>query len=186
MFDEHGKPKNIGLSPWAQVTLQITNTKVDDNDTDTSGMYLGKMIHYAHSDAEWKDTKVKEWEIDGSGTTFPIMGEDERVSCFWDIQRGMFVPMAPQFLQGICLNENHPGRGVLFDVHIGVRNKSDNGWDYYQTPLFKCIDWRFGVPFPNAGATGLAEWRWSNSVVYPNKILEVVSLDCDTIGPCFS
>lgn len=177
------------LFQGAQFTFEITNTKVDDDDTDTSGKYLGKIIRYSHDDSEWKDEfgdDSKEWEIDGSGTTHSIMGENERVTAYWNEQRGMFIPNAVSFLQGICLAQNHPGKGVLFNVYIGVRNKDTNEWDYYESPTFKCIDWRHGVPYPGPGSTGLAEWRWSNSVGYPYKILEVVALDCETPGPCFS
>jgi len=83
-------------------------------------------------------------------------------------------------LIGCCLVDDHPGRGVLFDVHLGY-------WDYmnlvwvYTTSIGKAIDHRYGVPYPEKGATGLFEKRKSYSHGF---IWECVSLDCESPGEC--
>lgn len=173
------------LPPWQQFTLEITNTIPDESSDEVDGRYLAKIIWWSHSLLKWEATETKEWVVDARGLLFPIMGVGERFNAYFDELRGGFVPLGPTFLQGICLAENHPGRGTLFDVNIGYRDKADDSWVYYDS-LFSCIDWRFGVPYPEAGATGLANWRWSDNaeVGFTDRILEVVALDCDTPGAC--
>ena len=80
---------------------------------------------------------------------------------------------------GIFLVEDHPGRGIEFDVYVGTWNTATHDWEFPGTATSVCIDWRFGVPYPTQGAQGLAEWR--NSDVY-GQILEVVALDCEAPG----
>lgn len=86
-------------------------------------------------------------------------------------------------LRGGCLDENHPGRGVSFDIHLGTWNSATTTpmWEYDLTTTVKAIDWRFGVPYPDAGATGLFEQRPSDEY---GTIFETVSLDCSTPGEC--
>jgi hypothetical protein len=84
--------------------------------------------------------------------------------------------------KGACLAEQHPGRGVPFDATLGVWNPATDGWDYIGATI-KCIDWRYGVPYPEAGATGLFTQR--PSATY-GTIWECVSLDCSSPGePCY-
>ena len=80
---------------------------------------------------------------------------------------------------GIFLVEDHPGRGIEFDVYVGTWNTATHDWEFPGTATSVCIDWRYGVPYPTQGAQGLAEWR--NSDVY-GQILEVVALDCEAPG----
>lgn len=80
-------------------------------------------------------------------------------------------------LVGGCLAEDHPGRGSVFGIWLGTWSSAAHKWSYsevdYSTPA---IDWRFGVPYPEQGATGLFQAR--NSDDY-GTIWEVVALDCD-------
>lgn len=82
-------------------------------------------------------------------------------------------------LVGFKTTEDHPGRGTLFDVYLGTWDPAEHDWDYDTGTTYKCVDWRYDVPAPDAGATGLAVWRTSNTYT---SILEVVSMDCDTPG----
>jgi hypothetical protein len=80
---------------------------------------------------------------------------------------------------GIFLAEDHPGRGIVFDVYVGTWDSATHDWTYPGTATYKAIDWRYGVPYPTQGAQGLAEWR--DSDVYDD-VLEVTSLDCEAPG----
>lgn len=85
-------------------------------------------------------------------------------------------------LRGACLLEDHPGRGLPFSIRLGTWDPADNVWVYdagYNTG--PAIDWRYGVPYPGAGATGLFEPRASD---YYGTIWEVVALDCTSPGEC--
>lgn len=83
-----------------------------------------------------------------------------------------------------CLAESHPGRGVVFDVWVGVWSSGDNGWTYGPGTgtgtaggsLVKAIDWRYGTPYPLAGSKGLFIPRTSTEF---GTIYECVSLDCE-------
>lgn len=92
---------------------------------------------------------------------------------------GTWLVEARADLVELCLNENHPGRGVAFDANLGTWKTSDNSWDYTTKTAVKAIDWRYGVPYPNAGARGLFVPRFSDTY---GTIYECVSLDCDTVG----
>jgi hypothetical protein len=80
---------------------------------------------------------------------------------------------------GVFLAEDHPGRGIVFDVYVGTWNSATHDWEYVGTATYKAIDWRYGVPYPTQGAQGLAEWRSSDSY---GDILEITSLDCEAPG----
>lgn len=83
---------------------------------------------------------------------------------------------------GGCLAENHPGRGLPFNIHLGIWMPSAHRWLYDETSTVKAIDWRHGVPTPDAGSTGLFEARASDSY---GAIWEVLDLDCSTPGACY-
>ncbi len=83
-------------------------------------------------------------------------------------------------LRGGCLAEDHPGRGVAFDILLGTWSSSTDKWSYAASSV-KAIDWRNGVPYPGEFATGLFEARPSAA---HGLIWEVVSLDCTALGSC--
>ncbi len=84
-------------------------------------------------------------------------------------------------LRGGCLAENHPGRGTEFDLYLGTWDAATTSWTYDTNTIVLAIDWRYGVPYPVAGATGLFQRRASNT---HGEIWEVVALDCESPGPC--
>jgi hypothetical protein len=96
----------------------------------------------------------------------------------WTLLR---ISNAHQWLRGACLSENHPGRGTPFTITLGVWDSADNEWKYTGSGAV-AIDWRYGVPYPEAGATGLfTPWPSDDH----GTIWECVSLDCTSPGePC--
>ena len=91
------------------------------------------------------------------------------------------ISNAHQWLRGACLSENHPGRGTPFTITLGIWDSADNEWKYTGSGAM-AIDWRYGVPYPEAGATGLFMPQPSDDY---GTIWEVVSLDCTSPGePC--
>ena len=92
----------------------------------------------------------------------------------------------PGGLVGGCLAQNHPGRGVAFNIHLGTWNAADASggkWVYEATDTVKAIDWRYAVPYPDEGSTGLFEPRPSDTY---GVIYECVALDCLSPGACNS
>lgn len=83
-------------------------------------------------------------------------------------------------LRGGCLVYDHPGRGEPFEVHLGEWDPAEHVWVYGADPEW-AIDWRYGVPHPEAGATGLFQKRKSDEL---GNIWEVVALDCASPGAC--
>jgi len=182
-------------------TLKVT-------DVTDAPVYLGVFRQYDFVADEWTDG-TKLWKID-TGATDTTLNEDDIVVAYYDRKRGAFIPVGGGGgTVGFCLNEDHPGRGILFDVHLGTWDSAVHRWVYAgeaesessgessasessggtsegnssssEGDLYKCIDWRYGVPYPLEGATGLGEWRASDTY---GKILEVVALDCESPGEC--
>ena len=83
--------------------------------------------------------------------------------------------------RGGCLAENHKGRGVKFNIHLGTWDTATDKWIYEAVDTVAAIDWRYGVPYPNAGCTGLFEARPSDTY---GTIWETVALDCEDPGDC--
>lgn len=86
-------------------------------------------------------------------------------------------------LRGGCLAVAHPGRGSAFNIHLGTWSPASDKWIYAPSATVKAIDWRYGVPYPGIGATGLFAPMPSDT---HGTIWETVALDCDTPGACGS
>ena len=98
--------------PFTQWTFRITRKVEDDEGEVIPGRYKGHRLWYSETDEEWKitdetfeddldedgnyiaeeDATRKEWFIDASGTDVGLKVGD-KVICFWDAQRGMFIPL---------------------------------------------------------------------------------------------
>jgi len=91
------------------------------------------------------------------------------------------TPVESVTLVELCLAEDHPGRGTAFNAYEGVWNPATDGWDYTCGDTVKAIDWRYGVPYPDAGTRGLFTPRISTTY---KTIYECVSMDCESPGDC--
>lgn len=125
-------------------------------------------------------------ELDVTVTDLVLKSQvDEAMLCLeqLDLSGKRYFALLQMFeLVGGCLDEDHPGRGTAFDMHLGTWNPSTDSWDYAAGTV-TAIDWRYGVPYPDAGATGLFTKRLSDTY---GVIYETVALDCDTPGECGS
>jgi hypothetical protein len=75
--------------------LVVSNSKINDDDADDSGLYLGQLRWYSHDGEEWKtddEDQGQTWEIDARDVC-PLLAVGEIICCYWDAQRGMFVPI---------------------------------------------------------------------------------------------
>mgnify|MGYP001333882367 CR=1 FL=1 len=99
----------------------------------------------------------------------------------WDQSNHWRIVYMVGGLRGACLLEQHPGRGQPFGIMLGFWATDNDSWAYVEADEGVAIDWRFGVPYPDAGATGLFEARESEKY---GTIWEVVSLDCTSPGAC--
>jgi len=123
-----------------------------------------------------------------AGGQFKILWSEGILGMNWAL-----VQFEPGRLIGFELAGAHPGRGVKFQIYLGEWDWEDKKWIYdcdtTETTLPDseitpaditqyAIDWRYGVPYPGKGATGLGVWRpWYDHGV-EKSIIEVVSLDC--------
>ena len=83
-----------------------------------------------------------------------------------------------------CLAENHPGRGIVFEVYLGVWDPSDHTWSFQgcsASDKEKAIDWFNGGTHPDVGAQGWGVWKPSDE---HGRILASVEIDCESPGPC--
>lgn len=132
---------------------------------------------------DYSEVRPVEKELRGFNVSDSDLQPDKYVVMVRSKQgRWLAVPFSPGVsLVECCLLEQHPGRGATFAVSVGVWDPSTNGWNYEGGVSGEGIDWRFGAPYPAAGARGLFVPRasGSNGVIY-----ECVSLDCESPGPC--
>ena len=90
-----------------------------------------------------------------------------------------YINLGPSLIGG-CLQVDHPGRKTPFNITLGVWSSAYDEWDYTGATA-KAIDERYGVPYPDAGATGLFTSHASDTY---GTIWEVVALDCSSPGEC--
>ncbi len=74
----------IGHNPWQQFVATVSSTKIDDEDTDDSGLYFCKIRFYDHTetgDDKWK-SREKEWLLDATdlGATLIV---DDKLAVWW-------------------------------------------------------------------------------------------------------
>jgi len=88
-------------------------------------------------------------------------------------------PVYNELVEG-CLAETHPGYGTVFTIKLMVWDPDNNGHkpDPNDTDDHYAIDWRFGMPYPDAGTRGLFKPRIGYCDGEYVCIYEVVSLDC--------
>lgn len=109
-------------------------------------------------------------------------GEGDIGIAVWDRENHWrIITMLNGNLVGCCLAENHPGRGDEFLIYLGTWDSANHQWCYDTSTEHEAIDWRYGVPYPDEGATGLVTPRASDTY---GIIWEIVALDCDTPGDC--
>lgn len=84
-------------------------------------------------------------------------------------------------LQRACLAEDHPGYGTKFNIYLGAWDPAQDKWVYDCSTTAAAIDWYYGVPYPNTGATGHFQCHKSDTY---GVIWEVVGLDCESPGDC--
>jgi hypothetical protein len=106
---------------------------------------------------------------------------EELVDHNGDYINWMLLDATGQKLRGGCLAENHKGRGEVFEIYLGEWDCSSHKWVYDTETAVKAIDWRYDVPYPDEGATGLFQPMCSST---HGIIWETVALDCDTPGEC--
>lgn len=128
-----------------------------------------------------------EIELSGAGFTVPVVALDRapRVGSTDFKTRAVAIRekfgtwvIAPEMLQAGCLAQDHPGRGTVFNIKLGFWNATSHSYAY-RTETVEAIDFRYGVPYPKIGATGLFTPR--SSVTY-GTIYETVALDCSSPG----
>ena len=97
---------------------------------------------------------------------------------------------SPDELYWCMLMEAHPGRGVCFEVIVGVWCKREAKFRFdcsaVTQVLEKAIDWHFAAPEPDIGARGWFKKMPYYDPLHPEYkwIYVCVSLDCESPGEC--
>ncbi len=103
----------IGHNPWQQFVAIISNTKIDEEDTDDSGLYLCTTRFYDHietGDEKWK-SRSKEWLLDASDLG-ALLFVDDKLAVWWNQQRRAFIPCAVPTIIQIMLKTSLVPDGV--------------------------------------------------------------------------
>ncbi len=90
-----------------------------------------------------------------------------------------FIDQAIQLYE-FCLQEDHPGRGVVFEVKLGKWDSDSHSW-CFEGDNEKAIDWRYDVPYPGAGSRGQGYFLPSKEY---DRILIPIDMDCSSPGAC--
>ena len=124
----------IGKPPFQQYVFLITSLLVDDDDVFDSGLYKGKIRWYSAKDEEWKTDDSLEPQLDARDTNL-LFYKNDRVVCYWDAQRGRFVPIFSHHLPLVDLNGSlsgmvssteYGGSDIRFALEISHTGSS--GW----------------------------------------------------------
>lgn len=170
-----------GDPPFAACSVEVICQTPNPSGTGVlAGIWNVRYRYWDEESSAWATDEDSTYELDVNDSNTSVAVGD-KLTVYWHQQRGMFVPAGPLTLRGGCLAEQHPGRGEPFTLYLGSWDASANGWTYDTTLTVWAIDWRYGVPYPDEGATGLFIPRSSD---YYGIIWEVVSLDCSSPGPC--
>ena len=89
---------NASLFPWTQHVVEVYSKYINDEDTESSGLYLVRLRWYSSIDEEWKTNTAKEYELDASELIGLEVGD--KVVAYWDQQRSMFIPVDQEESQG--------------------------------------------------------------------------------------
>jgi hypothetical protein len=109
-----------------------------------------------------------------------ILKTDEGVHIDWMLLQD---PPPPELVE-LCLKVDHPGQATPFACYLGAWDPAIDDWDYSGCATeVTAIDHRWGVPYPDAGSTGLFTPRASEAY---GTIYECVSLDCESKEACCS
>ncbi len=93
---------------------------------------------------------------------------------------GQFQVLEAPGLCEFCLQEDHPGRGIVFEVKLGKWDVSSHAW-CFEGDNEKAIDWRYDVPYPGAGSRGQGYFMPSEE---HGRILIPIDMDCSSPGAC--
>ncbi len=160
------EPIAKGETGWAVVS-GLVQTVVHQNDED-----------HRYAEAVEGSRRLETTFDAGAPCEILWMGEaDEETDEAFAIVR---VGNNRRLLYEFCLQEDHPGRGIVFDVKLGTWNPESHSWCFEGNPV-KAIDWRFDVPYPDAGARGQGYFLPSTE---HGCILIPIDMDCSSPGAC--
>lgn len=163
-FSRGSNGDNSTGHPFEQYTLEISNLKIHADDTNTSGLYLGKTRYYSFEGEEWRSDDA-EWEVDARDTYLrfeaavptadpPIRGHC--ITAYWDEQRGAFIPVSrvwPPQERKVKLT------GTIAVDASGTVNVWENG--VITSPLQTHVAWLNWMAGVNNGSNGdEAMIRW--------------------------
>ena len=148
---------------FRQYCIEITNRKNNADDTETSGLYLGKIRYYSFDDSEWKSSDA-EWEVDSRDTFMRFEVADDatnraghRIQAYWDDQRAAFIPIArvwpPQERKVVISESGGIAAGASGIVSIWVN-------DAVSDPLETAEAWFNWMAAGTAGEDAEAMIRW--------------------------
>lgn len=174
---------------------RLSTLKVTD-DTDAP-VYLGVLRQYSFESGEWSDG-TKPWKIDVGAVGNITLNVGDYVVAYYDHKRGAFIPATAggeEELYWCMLMQDHPGRGVCFDILVGkwcereYKHRFDCDGGGYGANYEKAIDWHYtesvggSIPEPAKYAQGWFKRMpaaWTDS----GYVYVVVSLDCESDGVC--
>lgn len=99
----HGMHTGVGIAnvadrPFMQEVFEITSTKISENDSSSSGLYVGFPVRYSeltqngtYYKGEWHTSKQEGWLIDARPTQLKLNVGD-RVVAYYEIFRDAWIP----------------------------------------------------------------------------------------------
>jgi hypothetical protein len=197
--DAINRVHNFGPGKWEELSSELALFEVGDawvagsgpsaTPPEPNGYYKSTdchLVYYFPGTGEYHiktggDRGHTIWSIN-AGKTAPSLSPGDFAWCVYNIQasRWEVLTSTGESLVECCLAEDHPGYGVVFTVKLMVWDSDNNGHkpDPDDTETHYAIDWRYGMPYPDAGARGLFVKRRGYCGTDYVDMYEVVSLDC--------
>lgn len=121
------------MPPFTQYTLRVSDTTVDDEDTEDSGLYLVEPRWYNFVSEEWETDEGNAWLLDT--TEFPTyLFVGDKIPGYWSDQRSAFIPLwVPQRFRAVVtepsgINPDSTGSVVIWRASAQTTRGPEDAW----------------------------------------------------------
>jgi len=164
--------RKVWTSPpsMKMVQLKVVGTLLPNGENTVKAILLNEPTQYD------RDGTIISNEVYVRNAVPSILTSGMQAVAYYDTHDEEYYVVGPTTPTPFKLAENHPGRGIPFNIYLGTPNLSANEIIYDSSTTYTAIDFRYGTPTPSTGATGEGVCTSFNG----GWRLRVIDIDCET------